>query len=214
LNGKVAYDPAALCPVLKQEPKTIFHLRIAASCLLLALLFMIFARALMLRRRGIDAFVRGPQYTAFGIYYLVFTYAVLACSFAWPFPTVLGQALWHSPALSWAGAVLCLAGVAGYALCMTSLEDSFRIGIDENAPGRLITGGIFGYSRNPLYLSLLTEYLGLLLVFGNMAMAVNLGISVFLILRQIFREEEFLRQRHGEEYAAYCRRTGRFFGRH
>ena len=190
-----------------------FNPRVIASGLLLILLLMIFAQALMLRRRGIDAFVRGPQYTAFSIYYLMFTHAVLACALDWPFPSALGQALWHSPALSWAGALLCLAGVAGYGLCMASLKDSFRIGIDENTPGRLITGGIFRYSRNPLYLSLLTMYLGLLLVFANAAMAVNLGISVFLILMQTSREEKFLLQRHGEEYAAYCRKTRRFFGR-
>ncbi|MCL2457314.1 MAG: isoprenylcysteine carboxylmethyltransferase family protein [Desulfobulbus sp.] len=174
---------------------------------------MIFAQALMLRYRGINAFVRGPEYTAFGTYYLVFAYAVLACSFSWPFPPFMGQELWRSPAMSWAGIPLCLAGTAGYGLCIASLKDSFRIGIDANTPGRLITGGIFRYSRNPLYLSLLTLYLGLLLVFANAAMAVNLGISVFLILRQIFREEKFLFQRHGEEYAAYCRKTRRFFGR-
>jgi len=187
--------------------------RIVASGLLLILLFMIFAQAFMLHRRGINAFVQRPEYTAFGIYYMMFTYAVLACSLDWPFPFTVGQALWHNLALSWAGTLLCLAGTAGYSLCITSLKESFRIGIDENTPGGLITGGIFRYSRNPLYLSLLTIYLGLLLVFANTAMAVNLGISVFLILRQIFREEKFLLQHHGEKYATYCRTTGRFFGR-
>ncbi|MCL2590040.1 MAG: isoprenylcysteine carboxylmethyltransferase family protein [Betaproteobacteria bacterium] len=174
---------------------------------------MIFARALILSRRGINALVRRLEYDAFGIYYLVFTYAVLACSFSWPFPSVIGRALWHNPALSWAGVLLCLVGTVGYGLCIASLKESFRIGIDENTPGNLITGGIFSYSRNPLYLSLLTIYLGLLLVFANGAMAVNLSISVFLILRQIFREEKFLLQYHGERYAAYCQKTGRFFGR-
>jgi len=179
--------------------------------LLLTLLSMVFAQAYILHRQGINAFVREPEYTAFGIYYLVFTYAVLACSFSWPFPSVMGLALWHSPALSWAGILLCLAGTAGYGLCVVSLKESFRIGIDKNTPARLITDGIFSYSRNPLYLSLLTFYLGLLLVFANGAMVANFGISVFLILRQIFREEKFLLQCHGEKYAAYCRKTGRFF---
>lgn len=166
----------------------------------------------MLSRRGVNVFVREPQYTAFAVYYLVFTYAVLACSFAWPFPFVMERALWRSPALSWAGILPCLVGTVGYGLCIASFEDSFRVGIDKNTPGKLITGGIFRYSRNPLYLSLLTIYLGLLLVFANAAMAANLGISVFLILRQIFREEDFLLQRFGEDYTAYCRKTGRFFG--
>lgn len=213
--------PAALVtangqrPVFRneQELKTIFNPRVAASGLLLALLFMIFAKGCMLRRRGVNVFVQGPQYTAFAIYYLIFTYAVLACSFAWPFPSAMGRALWNSPALSWAGILLCLAGTAGYGLCITSLKESFRIGIDENTPSELITSGIFKYSRNPLYLSLLIIYSGLLLAFANIAMAVNLGISVFLILRQIFREEKFLLYRHGEEYAAYCCQTKRFFGK-
>ena len=183
-----------------------------ASGLLLTLLFMIFAHALMLRYRNINAFVRGLEYTAFGIYYLVFTYAVLACSFSWPFPATLGQALWHSHVIPWAGTLLCLAGTVGYGLCIGSLKNSFRVGIDENTPGGLITNGVFRYSRNPLYISLLTLYLGLLLVFANAAMAVNLAISVFLILRQVFREEKFLLQRYGDEYAMYCRKTGRFFG--
>jgi protein-S-isoprenylcysteine O-methyltransferase Ste14 len=186
---------------------------VVASWALLALLFMIVARALLLRRRGVRVFVRGPEYAAFSMYYLLFTYAVLACAFSWPFPAAVGRALWRNPALAWAGALLCLAGMAGYGLCIVSLKDSLRVGIDENTPGGLITGGIFAYSRNPLYLSLFVLYLGLLLVFANAAMAINLGISAFLLPRQIFREEKFLLRRHGEEYAAYCRGTRRFFGR-
>jgi protein-S-isoprenylcysteine O-methyltransferase Ste14 len=109
--------------------------------------------------------------------------------------------------------VLCLAGVAGYRWGLASFAESFRVGIDQYNPGSLMTHGVFRYSRNPLYVSLLIFYFGLGLVFANLAMALNLAVSLVLILRQIFREEKFLQRHYGYAYSAYCRKTGRFGGK-
>lgn len=210
-------------------------MKLTAAVLVLMLLLMIFWQGLRLRRQNIGAFVRGGEYTAFALYYALFVYAVWAPAFGWPFPYVLGVSLpaggWPDlngePVLSrltdsrgwltlhqWlapAGVILCGIGVAGYGLCLKALGASFRVGIDEKTPGALVTDGLLSLSRNPLYISLLTLYFGLLCVFVNLAMLLNFVLSLALIYRQILREEAFMKVYYGAAYADYCKRVRRFF---
>jgi len=76
----------------------------------------------------------------------------------------------------------------------------------------LVQNGIFAHSRNPLYVGNMMVFLGLFLVL-NSPLGYLVGVPFFYIayLSITLAEEEFLRQRFGEEYEAYCRRVNRFF---
>jgi protein-S-isoprenylcysteine O-methyltransferase Ste14 len=75
----------------------------------------------------------------------------------------------------------------------------------------LVQNGIFAHSRNPLYVGNMMVFLGLFLVL-NSPLGYLVGVPFFYIayLSITLAEEEFLRQRFGEEYEAYCRRVNRF----
>src|SRR5436853_1302710 len=47
-----------------------------------------------------------------------------------------------------AGAAMVVAGILIFAVALVSFGDSWRVGIDSQTAGKLITTGIFAYSRN------------------------------------------------------------------
>ncbi len=181
-----------------------------AAVLVTALLAIVLYHAALLRRKKIAAFVRGGEYAAFAAYYCLFVYAVYAGTFGLPFPEALIRPWFTGSFPEGAGAALCLAGVAGYAVSAAHLRDSYRIGIDETTPGPLVTSGIFAHSRNPIYISLLSLYLGLFCVYANAALLINLALSVAIIHRQVLREEKFLRELRKDAYLEYCARVPRY----
>jgi protein-S-isoprenylcysteine O-methyltransferase Ste14 len=56
------------------------------------------------------------------------------------------------------GAALVLTAPALYAAALRSLGVSWRIGIDRKYPSPLVTSGLFGWSRNPIYLAFDLRY--------------------------------------------------------
>ena len=102
---------------------------------------------------------------------------------------------------SWALPVGIALTVFGVAL-MAWFEISFRRAGTTILPGRegsaLVTGGIYRLTRNP-------GYLGMTLTVSGVALAVlvvDRGVIV--------KEEAYLRERFGDEYAAYCAQTRRW----
>ena len=71
----------------------------------------------------------------------------------------------HGPshqALQIVGIVLMLGGIAFLAVAQLHIGASWRIGIDADAKPGLVTDGLYRYSRNPIYLGLLTTLVGIL----------------------------------------------------
>jgi protein-S-isoprenylcysteine O-methyltransferase Ste14 len=75
----------------------------------------------------------------------------------------------------------------------------------------LVTSGIFGWLRHPLYASLIWMFVGAALAYHNAAaMAAALLLFVPAMYYRSGQEEHLLSERF-PEYAAYRARTGRFF---
>jgi len=74
-----------------------------------------------------------------------------------------------------------------------------------------VTRGIFAVSRNPIYVGFFVFLLGQFLVFPSWTPLIALGVATVVFHRQVLREEEFMRQRYGQEYAEYCGRVRRYF---
>lgn len=169
---------------------------------------MVAARVLLLKRRGVEALKFGetdrsdfliPPFALF-YFYLVFANV-------FHLPTPARQTLFHSQAAAWIGVGLCLAGLALLLWSLVSFGRSFRVGIDTRRPDQLATGGAFGFSRNPIYVAFFCILLGQFLVFPHWVLLAFLGGAAWLFHRQVLREETFLKQHYGEEYAAYCKRV-------
>ncbi|WP_431322605.1 methyltransferase family protein [Rhizobium sp. YTU87027] len=69
----------------------------------------------------------------------------------------------------------------------------------------LVTEGMFGVCRNPLYVGNMLIYAGVFLLHGNPVVAI-LGIALFLFIYQciVYAEEAFLEDKFGDAYRAYC----------
>jgi protein-S-isoprenylcysteine O-methyltransferase Ste14 len=178
---------------------------------LVLLLGMVLIRALIMRRSGINAIHFGEidkkdfLIPPFALFYF---YIVFAAAFS--FPTVSNQEFFHSATVSWAGVLLCLAGLFLLSLSLVSFGKSFRVGIDQTRPDKLVTTGIFAFSRNPIYVAFGFVLLGQFLLFSNWILLAYMVAAVWLFHRQILREEEYLRSHYGQPYLEYCDRVRRY----
>ena len=67
------------------------------------------------------------------------------------FPPSLYEDMFDIWLLQVLGVVLIACGFLLFVWALKSIGDSWRVGIDRNNPGRLMTGGAFSYSRNPIF---------------------------------------------------------------
>lgn len=89
------------------------------------------------------------------------------------------------------------------------MKNSWRIGIDTVTKTELITTGLFGISRNPIFFGMILTLLGLFLVTPNAVTALFLIVGYILIQVQIRLEEEFLIKEHGQHYLDYQQKVRR-----
>jgi protein-S-isoprenylcysteine O-methyltransferase Ste14 len=69
---------------------------------------------------------------------------------------------------------------------------------------------LFGVSRNPIFLSMRVNLLGLLLVLPTTVTLVALVAGELLMQIQVRLEEAHLAGIHGDDYLAYCVRVRRW----
>ncbi len=120
------------------------------------------------------------------------------------------------PPLNRAGWLLVAAGAAIIATAMLQFRRAHTT-VNPLAPSKasaLVSTGIFGYSRNPMYLGLAVALSGWALVLGSLSPWIALPLFVLVITRlQIEPEEAALTTLFGATYSDYCGRVGRWFGR-
>lgn len=109
------------------------------------------------------------------------------------------------------GIVLALSGTVLTFLAQLAMGDSWRIGVDSEERTQLVTDGPFKLVRNPIYSAMFPTVLGLVLmvpnalsIFAVASLAIGLELQVRLV------EEPHLLRTHGDEYAGYAARVGRF----
>lgn len=75
----------------------------------------------------------------------------------------------------------------------------------------LMTEGPYHLSRNPMLTGSFVYYAGVCLCLWTWQALLVFGVFIAIMLLQVRSEEKRLRRDFGEEYEAYCRRTGRFW---
>jgi protein-S-isoprenylcysteine O-methyltransferase Ste14 len=182
-----------------------------AALTIVLLLGMVLIRAFWLRRTGTPAMHFGRlDKTDFLIppFALVYFYTVFAAAFK--LPLVSTQRFFQSEVIAWVGVLLCFAGPMLLFLSLIFFGKSFRVGIDVDHADKLVTSGIFTFSRNPIYAAFGVVLLGQFLVFPNWILLVYLVAGIWLFHRQVLREEAFLRNHYGQDFAEYCQRVRRY----
>ncbi|MGF6177568.1 methyltransferase family protein [Ensifer sp. 4252] len=75
----------------------------------------------------------------------------------------------------------------------------------------LVTEGMFGVCRNPLYVGNMLVYTGIFLLHGDpLVIAIGVGLFAFMYQCIVYAEEVFLQQKFGDAYRAYCRDVPRW----
>ncbi len=107
------------------------------------------------------------------------------------------------PLVFWVGMGFMHISLLWIIIAQYQMGQSWRIGIDEANQTELKQVGLFGMSRNPIFLGMVVSLLGIFLVLPNILTAICLVSSYLLIAIQIRLEEEFLQKQHGDAYTAY-----------
>lgn len=178
-------------------------------------------RGVMLAARGISvlpidrerSIAEGLADLAFLLGFLAWIYETLAFALPLGFHILpdAARATLDVTALRAFGALTAVAGLLVYAFALRDFGTSWRLSIDRDHAGGLVTTGIFARTRNPIYLGLALLTLGCSLALGRLALVV-LACSFPVYFRYLIgREERFLLQHYGAGYRDYAAGTGRWW---
>jgi protein-S-isoprenylcysteine O-methyltransferase Ste14 len=109
------------------------------------------------------------------------------------------------------GIVLACAGITMTLLAQFAMGDAWRVGVDLSERTELVTDGPFSLARNPIFAAMIPAFTGIVLLAPNpLTIAGMILLTVALELHVRLIEEPYLLRVHGEQYAAYAARVGRF----
>jgi protein-S-isoprenylcysteine O-methyltransferase Ste14 len=119
---------------------------------------------------------------------------------------------WPVPRTSYlTGFALYGIGVALTFASQLAMGKSWRIGVDATERTELVSHGLFGVVRNPIYSAMILAVTGLTLMCPSALACVALGLLLVALELQVRAvEEPFLARTHGAAYAEYTARVGRF----
>lgn len=187
---------------------------------LLAFLALFMGRTLTMRiREGINPITLAAGKSGFRrvaeaflpVGLVVWWTAIVLASFDVQLVSALDERVVDSMGLRIAGLGLIASGLTLFALALASFGTSWRVGVDEQHPGSLVTSGIFRFTRNPIFLFLDAYFVGTFLLNGTPLFLAAAVLAVSLIHYQILQEERFLEGLYGDSYRDYKRSAPRYF---
>lgn len=156
--------------------------------------------------------------SAFGLVGRYFKRLMLALFLYVVFIVFVNEPAHYLPVLQWlaypwvqyVGVTLMLFAFGGVLIARYQMRDSWRIGIDTETKTKLVTTGLFRFSRNPVFTGMLLSLAGLFLAKPDVVTLVFLLTGYLLIQVQVRLEEAFLAKEHGIVYQQYQLKTRRF----
>lgn len=101
------------------------------------------------------------------VFVILIMYSVFASVFNLPMYAPLIKPFWKITILEIVGIVFLVLASVGLIYSLVSFGNSFRVGIDKQKADKLVTTGIFKYSRNPVYVCFNLFLSGIFLVHCN-----------------------------------------------
>lgn len=122
------------------------------------------------------------------------------------FPLALHWRLAGFAALAVIGGAIGLAGVRSFHRAQTTVNP-----LNPERATTLVVGGVYRYSRNPMYLALLLALLGWGLYLANpLSLVTALAFVPYMNRFQIGPEERALQRVYGQAFADYCGQVRRW----
>lgn len=121
------------------------------------------------------------------------------------------MARWLNSPWRYAGIIII---VLGFCLSIGSGIYFRKLGTNPRPGARaklLVTNGVFRYTRNPMYIGLITMLIGVSILLGTVSPLIVIPI-IFAILHTgfVLREEKWMEEWFGESYIEYKSRTPRW----
>ncbi len=126
---------------------------------------------------------------------------ILTCIFELKFPTIDVINLW----LKVIGILLIATGL--FLDVSAKLKSKIFKSVEEN---KLVTDGVYGIVRNPVYSGALIACTGMVLMTNNLILLIVPVICwLYMSLFLINTEEKWLKELYGQEYVSYCQKVNR-----
>lgn len=109
------------------------------------------------------------------------------------------------------GVSLLLFNLMVAAASLLNLKDSWRVGVLEDQKTELITSGIYGFTRNPYFVSYLLMFAAYTILTQNAILCVLAIIGFLFVHVMIKKEEDYLLTVHGNSYMEYKSKVPRYF---
>lgn len=126
-------------------------------------------------------------------------------------PAFFHMLLFYSIFSSIAGLLFQLLAFLAMYKTLLAFNSSLRFGLNQQNLGKLVTTGIFRYSRNPFFLSILALFFGIALVFPTPFFVGIFVLSAITIHFYVLKEEQFLQKNYGNKYTKYTNEVRRYF---
>ncbi len=112
------------------------------------------------------------------------------------------------------GILLGMMGDIIFIISVLTMKESWRAGVSHEEKTDLITDGIYQISRNPAFLGFDLVYIGMCIMFFNLALIVISLLAIIMFHLQIkYVEEPFLKQEFTEQYLQYYQQVNRYIGK-
>ena len=184
------------------------------------LLLIVIVNTLLLKRRGVQVSNKSQKSNAtkyiispvFLIIFHLLLFELGASLFNISvFPEIISTPIFYSSFLQFLGIVITIISLILLVVTLIYFGKSFRFGMSSENKGKLVTNGIFRYSRNPFFVSILLYFIGIALIIPSLFflfITLASGISIHFF---ILREEKFMKENFGEEYLNYSQKVRRYF---
>ncbi|MCL2156830.1 MAG: isoprenylcysteine carboxylmethyltransferase family protein [Methanobrevibacter sp.] len=174
-------------------------------------------RTLLLTRSGVKVFVLGGASNKIDNllenstlpFLILWAFLIVLMVFNIEIP-IMSVLIIKNSFFSYIGVILCYIGLAIFLYALISFGNSWRVGIDNNNQGELVTTGIFKYSRNPIFLFMDIYFIGITIAFPTLIFIFMTIIFVFGSHKQILNEEKHLAEIYNEDYLNYKKQTRRY----
>jgi len=109
------------------------------------------------------------------------------------------------------GMIAIADGVAMVLYCALEFRHRQTTIIPFQEPSALITGGLYRFSRNPIYLGMITLLIGIVIALGSASPWIVPPLFMAIITKRFIQKEEAsLTETFGDEYLEYTQRVRRW----
>ena len=112
--------------------------------------------------------------------------------------------------IRWLAAAVAMLSLLATLPCWLRMGSNWSMAVVPGKKTELVTQGMFALVRHPIYALNMLLMIASVIVTATPAMLLVGIMHVILMNIKAGNEERYLLELHGQQYADYCRRTGRF----